>query len=250
MNISFPTDEDIKIPCELFQDHLEAEEYFNLLFKRTDSSRYSILRPRLYESSTPKTFPGILPKFMHPKKYPPPIKLIFDVKIYDEINLKNQKKRKVIRTICEVRMKPAGRTGQSSGQNLIAKYVYIKDIGDYMKKLADTNVVEEFSDEEGAEYPCTICGGAVGQKPIAEPKPIKEKSYIKRPHPKKKKKEIIYTNLSDYMEMDKKKLEMVEVDEETKKLIAENKKYIQAWNDLFENIDRMEKLRLDTGTCV
>ncbi|XP_044755368.1 uncharacterized protein LOC123314266 [Coccinella septempunctata] len=241
-------DEDIKIPCDVFEDHLVAEEYYNLLFKRSDSCKYIILRPRIYESSTPKTYPGILPKFMIPKKYPPPIKLILDVKIYDEINMKNQKKRKVIRTICEVRMKPGGRSGQSTGQNLIAKYVYIMNIGEYIKKIADSQVDEEFAEQEGGDYPCSICGGPDGKKVMPEIKPIKEKSWIKRPKPKKKPQEIIYTNLSDFMEMDKKKIETV--DEETKKLIEENKKYVERWNTMFDNIARMEKLKLDTGTCV
>ncbi|XP_045473914.1 uncharacterized protein LOC123680182 isoform X2 [Harmonia axyridis] len=241
-------DEDISLPCEMFEDHLSAEEYYNLIFKRGDAKRYIIMRPTKYETKIPKTYPGILPKFMIPKKYPPPIKLMLDVKIYNEINPKNMKSRKVIRTICEVRMKPGGRSGQSVGQKLLAKYVYIKNIGEYMKKNADSDIIED--SDEGGDYPCSICGGPEGKMHSPELRPTKEKSWIKRPRFSKKEKEIIYKNLSEFMLMDKKKVEVVEIDEDAKKLIAENKKYIEKWETIFENIARMEKLRLDTGTCV
>ncbi|KAL3270373.1 hypothetical protein HHI36_009418 [Cryptolaemus montrouzieri] len=240
-------DEDIKIPCEVFDDHLEAEEYYNFLFKRRDKRRYAILRPNIYESSIPKTYPGILPKFMIRKRYPPKIKLTFDVKIYNEINPKNDKKRKVIRTICEARTIPAGRPGQKMGEILVAKYVYIKNIGTYLKKNVP-NASEEDS-EEGGDYPCSICGGPKGKQFFPETKPIKEKSWIKRPRKKKEKHPFVDLNLSDFAIKEKKKEEVIE-DQETLRVREENKKYMEAWQTLLENIEKMEKLKLETEKCV
>ncbi|KAK9877374.1 hypothetical protein WA026_017772 [Henosepilachna vigintioctopunctata] len=242
-------DENIKIPCELFDDHLKAEELYNSVFKRKDQCKYLIMRPRNYESCTPKRYPGILPQYMLKKKYPLALKLFFDIKIYDEIDSKTEKTRKVVRTICEVKKIPVGRPGQILAQTLIAKFIYIKNIGKYIVDNTDPTIVEDQS-QQFFDHPCSVCGGPDRKLPASEMKPLKVKKYIKQI--KKPKEKRVYRDWSPSESLDttKVKKEVVHLNEETMKLKLENKTYFDAWRNFFINIDRLEKLRLETKECV